>query len=32
MNNWKRDDFLATLGAIIVILSFIIVAYLETNW
>lgn len=32
MNNWKRDDFLATLGAIIVILSFILVAYLETNW
>lgn len=31
MNNWKRDDFLATLGAIIVILSFILVAYLETN-
>ena len=36
MNNWKRDDFLATLGAIVVILSFmmsiILVAYLETNW
>lgn len=32
MDGWKRDDFLATLGAIIVILSFIIVAYLETNW
>ena len=32
MNNWKRDDFLATLGAIIVILSFILVVYLETNW
>lgn len=32
MNNWKRDNFLATLGAIIVILSFIFIAYLETNW
>lgn len=32
MNNWKRDNFLATLGAILVILSFILVTYLETNW
>lgn len=32
MNNWKRDSFLATLGAILVILSFILVTYLETNW
>ena len=32
MNNWKRDDFLATLGAVLVILLFILVAYLETNW
>lgn len=31
MNNWKRDDFLATLGAVLVILLFILVAYLETN-
>ena len=32
MNNWKRDNFFATLGAILVILLFILVSYLETNW
>lgn len=32
MNNWKRDNFFAAFGAILVILLFIFVSYLETNW
>ena len=32
MKNWKRDNFCATVGLILIVLSFFVVAYLETNW
>lgn len=32
MKNWKRDNFCATVELILIVLSFFVVAYLETNW